>query len=168
MFLPSIKWGIPALLVIAVAISFSTSKTFHVERTIPAPPEVVWNVLIDTAAYPEWNPVFVEVNGTYAEGTKVQNKVKDPNGKILEMTALVETLRSSEELRQSGGIPGILSFDHRWLLEPVEGGTKVTQHEVDRGIGLWFWNSDWIEPAYSATNEALAKRVESMMTTPEN
>ncbi len=159
------KWGIPALLVIVVAGSLATRKTFRVERTIPAPPEAVWEVLLDTAAYPEWNPVFVEVDGDYVKGERVLNKVRDPSGAILEMTALVETLEPRAELRQSGGTPGILTFDHRWLLAPTEGGTRVVQHEVDRGIGLWFWNADWIEPAYSSVNEALAERVQSVMAT---
>lgn len=79
------------------------------------------------------------------------NRVREPSGAILEMTATVENLLPNAELRQSRGILGILTFDHRWLLEPAGGGTKVIQHEVDRGIGLWLWSSDWIEPAYAAT-----------------
>ena len=163
-----VKWGVPVLLVIAVAGSFATRKSFHAEITIPAPPEAVWGVLIDTKAYPQWNPVFVNVDGTYAKGEKVSNKVRDPSGAFLEMTAVVETLRVNAELRQVGGIPGILTFDHRWVLEPVEGGTRVMQHEVDRGIGLWFWDADWIEPAYAATNEALAERVQFATTRPDS
>ena len=59
-----------------------------------------------------------------------------------------------------------MTFDHRWLLEHADGGTKVIQHEVDRGIGLWFWNEDLIEPAYAATNAALAEKVRSVMAKP--
>ncbi|MEM7049829.1 MAG: SRPBCC domain-containing protein [Acidobacteriota bacterium] len=136
-----------------------TRKTFHVEVMIAAPPQAVWDVLMETAAYPEWNPTFVKVEGEYAEGAKLQNFVRDPDGKLLEMTAKVTTLDPPRVLRQVGGIPGVLSFDHRWVLEPTAAGTRVTQHEVDRGIGLWFWNSSWIEPAYDATNAALKRRV---------
>lgn len=153
-----LKWAVPALVLLAVA-GLSTRKTFHAETVISATPEQVWAVLMQTDAYPEWNPVFVEVNGIYAQGTTVQNKVRDPDGKILEMTATVTTLTPKRELHQYGGFPGIITFDHRWLLEPVEGGTKVTQHEVDRGLYLWFWNSDWIEPAYRSVNEALEARL---------
>ena len=167
-----LKWGVPAavpiVLIVAVAGALATRKTFHVEIWIPAPPEAVWEVLIDTEAYPQWNPVFVEVDGAYAEGETVLNRVREPSGAILEMTATVETLLPRAELRQSGGIPGILTFDHRWLLEPADGGTNVVQHEVDRGIGLWFWSSDWLEPAYAAANEALAERVRSEMAKPGN
>lgn len=152
-----LKWGLPVLALVVVT-AFATRKTFHVETVIPASPEQVWAVLMDTKGYPEWNPVFVAVQGQYGEGAKMQNTVRDPDGKLLEMTATVKTLTPARELRQKGGMPGIITFDHQWLLEPVEGGTKVTQHEVDRGIGLWFWNSDWIEPAYRSVNEALESR----------
>ena len=158
MLVTILKWALPVIAVVATA-SFLTTKTFLVEAVIPAPARDIWDVLMDTQSYPEWNPTFVEVDGDYAEGAKVQNKVRDPSGKILEMTATVHSLAPNRELRQTGGMPGIITFDHRWILEPVEGGTKVTQQEVDRGAGLWFWNSDWIEPAYSRATEALAARV---------
>lgn len=145
---------------LAAAVGALTTKTFHVETTINAPAEKIWEVLTDTAAYPEWNPTFVEVDGTYSQGGKVLNKVQDPSGAVLEMTATVAMLNPARELRQKGGVPLVITFDHRWILEPVEGGTKVTQHEVDRGLYLWFWNSDWIEPAYAKTSAALKARVE--------
>jgi len=154
----TVKLGLLVVVAIAAA-SFLTSKTFRAEIVVPAAPEDVWAVLMDTGSYPEWNPVFVVVDGQYAEGAKLVNKVRDPAGKILEMTAKVRTLTPNRELRQAGGVPGVITFDHRWLLEPVEGGTRVTQHEVDRGAFLWFWNADWIEPAYGKVNEALRDRV---------
>ncbi|MCH2249560.1 MAG: SRPBCC domain-containing protein [Cognatishimia sp.] len=146
---------------LAAAVGALTTKTFHVETTINAPADKIWEVLTDTAAYPEWNPTFVEVDGTYYQGGKVLNNVQDPSGAVLEMTATVATLNPARELRQKGGVPLVITFDHRWILEPIEGGTKVTQHEVDRGLYLWFWNSDWIEPAYAKTSAALKARVEA-------
>ncbi len=155
----SLIWGLPLLLGILVATALLTRKTFHVESVVSAPPEAVWAVLMDTAAYPDWNPVFIAVDGTYADGATVTNTVQFPDGSDVEMAATVKAVVAGRELRQSGGMPGILTFDHRWLLEPVEGGTRVVQHEVDRGIGLLFWNADWIEPAYAEVLDALAERV---------
>ena len=43
--------------------------------------------------------------------------------------------------------------------EPVKGGTKVTQREEYRGIAVWFWDADWVEPAYQKANQALRDRV---------
>ena len=163
-----VKWGVPVLLIIAVAGSFATRKSFHAEITIPAPPGAVWGVLIDTKAYPQWNPVFVNVDGVYAKGEKVLNRVRDPTGAFLEMTAVVETLRVNAELRQVGGIPGILTFDHRWVLEPTEDGTRVIQHEVDRGIGpVVLETQTGSNLLMRRQNEALAERVRLVTTKPD-
>jgi len=153
------KWLLLAALVVVALLAIFTKKTFTVERVINASKEEIWAVLVDTAAYPQWNPVFTDVNGEYVEGAKLINKVRDPKDKIIEMTATVKRVDKPNELNQVGGIPGVITFNHRWLLESVDGGTKVTQHEIDRGIGLWFWNSDWIEPSYSSVLAELEKRL---------
>ncbi|MEM9602866.1 MAG: SRPBCC domain-containing protein [Pseudomonadota bacterium] len=157
-----IKWAIPTIVLIALVGALLTKKTFRIEHDVAAPPEVVWQVLMDTAAYPEWNPVFIAVDGDYVEGASVVNTVRDPSVSETDMRAKVRTVSAAAELRQSGGMPGIITFDHRWLLEPIDGGTRIVQHETDRGIGLWFWNSDWIEPAYTKTSEALGRRAEAL------
>ena len=127
----ALKWSVPLLAMIAI-VGALTRKTFEVEAVIASPPEAVWSVLMDTAAYPEWNPVFVEVDGAFVEGGRVQNTVRDPSGKLLEMTATVTALTPERELRQKGGVPLVITFDHRWILTPIDGGTLVEQLEVDR------------------------------------
>ena len=150
-----------ALLLIGALIvaSFLTSKTFEAEITIAAPPEKIWAVLMDTGAYPDWNPTFVEVSGPYLVGTKISSRVRKPDGAFVEMRPIVKALVPNRELRQGGGLPGVLTYNHRWILQPVEGGTLVRQIDVDRGGFLWFWDSTWVEPAYRMANEALAQRV---------
>lgn len=155
------KWVLVPLLFVALAGAVFTKRTFHVEQIIPAAPEKVWAALMDTSSYPSWNPVFVAVEGNYELGGRVKNSVRFPDGSVVDMNAAVRVLEPNAELRQYGGVPGFLTFEHRWLLEPVEGGTKVTQHEIDRGIYLWFWNSDWIEPAYQSVLNALSERLDA-------
>ena len=147
------------LLGIFLAASFMTSKTFEAEITIAAPPEKVWAVLMDTESYPEWNPTFVAVSPPYALGVKISSRVMKPEGAFIDMTPTVTALVTDRELRQSGGLPGILTYNHSWLLRPVDGGTLVRQIDVDRGAFLWFWDTSWIEPAYQRANQALAQRV---------
>ena len=148
---------VPVLLIGAAAI-FS-NKTYRVERTISATPEAVWAVLMDTAAYGEWNPVFVKVEGSYAAGGTVLNTFKDPSGKLFDVTNKVEALEPNRLLRQKGGFTGMLTFDHQWILEPVEDGTKVTQYEIDRGLYVWFWDDSWIVPKYTEVLQALEREV---------
>ena len=106
--------------------------------------------------------MFVDVQGEYREGGKLTYQMNDQSGKQTEVVAKVVKLEPGKELNQFGGMRGILTFDHHWLLEPVEGGTRVTQYEEYRGLWVWFWDPSWFESAYAQANEALEKRVAQM------
>ena len=138
---------------------FWSCKAVHTEITIPADPEIIWSVLTDASGYKEWNPVLVPIEGDLREGEKLKYQMTQPDGKQSEIMARVKKMAELKELNQGGGIPGILTFDHKWLLETVDEGTQVTQHEEYRGIWVWFWDADWVEPAYRKVNEALMNRV---------
>lgn len=153
-----IKWAVVPVVLIVAILTLTGKKTFHVEIIVPAPPEAVWAVLTDADAYAEWNPVFVQVEGEFSKGTKVRTTVKEPGKPDIVITSQVLKVSPYRELNQFGGIRGLITFDHQWLLEPAEGGTKVIQHEVDRGFYVWFWDSDWVEPAYLQASEALRIR----------
>ena len=144
---------------VIVALSLLGHKSVHAELVIPAPPEAIWSVLTDAAGYKDWNPVFTRVEGEYREGAKMAYQMRDESGKETSVTATVVKFDEARELNQFGGMRGILTFDHHWFLEPVEGGTRVTQHEEYRGIGVWFWDPSWFETAYARANEALRDRV---------
>lgn len=152
-------WTAIAVIAAAVLLSACSKKTYQVERVIDAPPQAVWAVLMDTTAYADWNPVFVKVVGDYVEGQEVQQTFKDPSGKLYDVTNKVKRLVPEKQLRQTGGMTGVLTFDHQWLLEPQDGGTKVTQYEIDRGFYVWFWDDSWIIPGYTAVMEALERQV---------
>ena len=153
-----LKLSLASLGLLLVA-SFLTTKTFKAEITIAAPPEKVWAVLMDTQSYPDWNPTFVAVSPPYTLGAKISSRVVKPDGAFIDMTPTVTALVTNRELRQSGGLPGVLTYNHAWLLAPFDGGTHVRQIDVDRGGFLWFWDASWVEPAYQRANEALAARV---------
>jgi hypothetical protein len=155
------KWtvAILALLCLLLVLYFLGRKTFHTEITIPADPEIVWSVLMDATGYKDWNPLLVPIEGNLKEGEKLKYRMTQPNGKQSVLTSRVIKLIEHKELNQYGGIPGILTFDHKYLLEPVDEGTRVTQHEIDRGIGILFWNASWVQPTYRKVVEALRDRV---------
>ena len=85
--------------------------------------------------------------------------MRDESGAETRVTATVIKFDEARELNQFGGMRGILTFDHHWLLEPLEGGTRVTQHQEYRGIGVWFWDPSWFESACARANEALRDTV---------
>ena len=150
--------SVVAVLILAAV----TKKVFHVEIEIAASPEAVWAVLTDTERYAEWNPTQVEVRGAHAVGSQLVAVFDAPEIKPFEVQLTVSEMDSPRLLRQGGGVPGIITFDHRWTISPTEHGSLVVQHEVDRGIYLLFWDSSWIEPAYKRASEALRDRVLSL------
>ncbi|MGD9057176.1 MAG: SRPBCC domain-containing protein [Desulfobacterales bacterium] len=148
------KW-----LLFILPLVFGGCKAAHTEITIPADPEIIWSVLTDASGYKAWNPVLVPIEGDLREGEKLKYQMTQPDGKQSDIMARVKKMVELKELNQGGGIPGILTFDHKWLLEPVNEGTRVTQHEEYRGIGVLFWDASWVGPAYRNVNEALKNRV---------
>ena len=151
------------LIAVTIAISYIFSRTeMHTEIYVEAPPEKVWSVLVDTERYPEWNPVFVKVEGTLAKGAQVTNHVVEPGKEPVEMGSTVVAFEPAKELNQAGGIPGFITFDHRYILKPEGDGTRVVQHEIDQGLYMYFWDSSWVEPAYAKVNQALKARVEML------
>lgn len=154
----AIKWGglaLTGLAVAAVALSLTGRKTFRVETVVDAPPTAVWAALTDPASYPEWNPVFVSVDGVFEEGAEVTTTVREPGRADVDLTGDVVTVRPEAEIHQRLGVPLLITSDHRWLIAPEGDGTRVVQDEVDVGLMVWFWDSDWVEGAYRAANEAL-------------
>ena len=145
--------------VVLAALASAGCKSVDAQLTIAAPPEKIWSVLMDGDHYGEWNPVLVEVEGEFREGATLTYQMMTESGEPTEVEARVVKLDPGHELNQAGGIWGVLTFDHHWLLEPVEGGTRVTQHEDYTGIGVQFWDPSWFESAYGRGNQALRDRV---------
>lgn len=133
--------------------------TVHTETVIPASPETVWSVLMDIPGYKEWNPVLIPLDGDFKQGKKLTYQMNQPGGKQSEVTSTVIRIEDESLLNQFGGIPGIITFNHKWILEPINGKTRVTQHEEYRGIWVWFWDYSWVEPAYQRANKALKDRI---------
>jgi|GEM_PF-1354770 len=135
------------------------NKSVHTELVIPAAPEEIWPVLTDAAGYSAWNPVLVRAEGTFMKDAEITYLYRDPDGKESEIVSTVTKFLPNRELSQHGGMTGIITFDHTYLLEAVEGGTRVTQKESYFGVWVPFWDADAMEPAYARANEALKARV---------
>ena len=88
--------------------------------------------------------------------------MKSPDGTETPVSSRVEKIVVNREINQVGGIPGILTFDHTWRIEPTDGGTKVIQHEEYRGIGVLFWDPAWVEDAYDEGNLGLSDYLSSL------
>ena len=141
-----------------IALALLSRKSVYTELLIPSTEDRVWSVLMNEAGYEDWNPVLVPLNGELTLGATVRYLWKQPSGDI-EINSKVVDLVENQRLHQRGGTPGVLTFDHTYTLTPQDSGVLVTQSEVYRGIGVWFWDAKQMKPAYQSVNEALAKRV---------
>ncbi len=149
--------GIIALLVVLV---LTGRKSVHHEIIINASPEKVWEVLTDTEGYANWNPVMKLLEGEVKEGNKVKYQFIQDSDNISEIGATVVQIRPNEVLNQKGGIPLVLTYNHKYLLESAGNSTTVTIHEDYRGIFVNFWNPKPVEEAYKRLNIALKEQVE--------
>ena len=155
------KWMIAVLAIVAllVILYLIGRKSAHSEIAIPASAQEVWAVLMDTEKIKDWNPVLIPIEGELKEGGSVKYKFYQDENNVSEIPAKVKHIKEASLLNQAGGMAGILTFDHRYILEEIEGGTKVTIHEDYRGIYVPFWNPAPVEEAYKRLAEALKARV---------
>ena len=131
----------------------------HHEISIDASPKEVWDVLVDSESYAQWNPVIIDPKGQFKEGEKIVFQFRETNGKQYEVKATVEKVVPEKLLNQYGGFLGILTYDHQYILEQQGQGTKVTIHEDYKGVYVPFWDHSNMDASYAKLNEALKKRV---------
>jgi len=139
-------------------------RTMSAAIDIDAAPAEVWAVLTDLSSYRDWNPLFVEADGTVAEGQRIRIRSKHPaNGRLMTVKPKITAVQPGTELRWASGLPGIISGEHAFTLTPAGSGTRLVQSESFRGLlssfsGKTFANA---QASFQALNEALKKRAEA-------
>lgn len=161
MTLITTKWLIlpGVLLLVLVALYLFGKNSVHSEILIPAPAEQVWSVLTDTDSYTNWNPVLEVQEGNLEQGAKVKYQFRQNDDTTYEVLSTVKQIVENKILNQVGGTFGILTYDHRYMLEQTKQGTQVIIHEDYRGIAVPFWNPAAVGGAYERLNQALKERV---------
>jgi hypothetical protein len=136
------------------------------EVEIDAPVEVVWGILSDTAAYAEWNPFLVRVDGEPQAGARISVRFSPPGGRAMTMKPRVLVVDPPRELRWKGslGVPGIFDGEHIFQLEALDATrTRVVQREEFGGflVPLTGKLLRRTEAGFQAMNEALRARAEA-------
>lgn len=93
---------------------------------IKASPEKVWNILTDTAQYPNWNPFITSLDGDLV----VSQKVKiNAGGMNFQPTVLV--FEKNKELRWLGKLlfNGLFDGEHIFQIIDHKNGTITFKHE---------------------------------------
>jgi hypothetical protein len=123
----------------------------------------VWAVLTDLDRYPEWNPLFREASGQVVVGNRITLRSVHPaNGRLMTVKPRITAADPGAELRWVASLPGIISGEHRFMLTPEDGGTRVEQSETFGGLLSVFSGKTFTkaEAQFRGLNEALKKRVE--------
>lgn len=114
---------------------------------------------MDEANYEKWNQVLIPIEGDIKKGNNLRYKLIQLNGNAIEIGMKVVQLVPLKLLNQRGGIPGIFTFNHQYILEPIGNNTKVTIHEDFKGIVVLFWDVNWVQQAYINLNKSLRQYV---------
>lgn len=139
------------------------------EILIDAPPVRVWAVLADFAAYAAWNPFMPEIYGMLQAGTRLRVRIVPPGSSGMTFRPRLLTVTPEKELRWRGHllVPGLFDGEHRFLLEPADGGqrTLLRHGESFSGLLLPVIFSARAQAAtragFEAMNAALKRRAES-------
>ena len=114
-------------------------QTLDAQSDIDAPAEVVWRVLTDFAAYPDWNPFVVRISGEAVEAGKLRVTIKAPGRRTVTFRPRVIRLVPGRELRWLGHtlLPGLFDGRHALTVEPLaEGRSRFRTREEVTGMLL--------------------------------
>lgn len=147
------------------------ARTIDSRIDIDAPPQKVWDVLLDLPAWAEWNAFNPKVEGAFEVGQRIKIKVVPPGRRPMVFTAEVRVVRPCEEIVWGGGFLGfVYQGDHAvWLERLPNGGTRFCQRERMRGplvlISLVLGLLEPTKLGYNQMNNALKRRVEARALT---
>lgn len=134
------------------------------ECEIGAPPERVWAVLLDFAAYPVWNPFISQIAGNLAVGQRLEATLSLADGSEVYLRPRVEVVVPERELIWSTQLwwPGVLDERQRFELVPTPAGTRFVNGRHTSGWALKLLTRRLTHSARGSVgmNEALRRRVE--------
>jgi hypothetical protein len=142
------------------------SKELVSSIEIEAPAAMVWEILIDFAAFPTWNPFIVEAQGRVQVGERVSLRMQPVIGSAMTLHPRVVELVEGRRLRWLGrlGLPGLFDADHLFIVEPsAVAESRFIQRERFTGALVPFVRRSLDRgtlPAFQAMNAAIKDRAE--------
>ena len=135
------------------------------EIEIKAKPSKVWEILVDFASYPEWNPFVLKIEGELAVGATLEVTIQVPNRDIITFKPIVVKVNPNEEFRWKSKMLARFLFtgEHYFILEPIgEESTKLIQGEKFTGFLVPFLAkpSNEVPLGFIEFNEAIKLRSE--------
>jgi hypothetical protein len=142
------------------------TETISAAIHISAPPERVWAILADLASYPQWHPVFRQASGQLAPGNKITLTSTQPaTGHTMTVRVKVLTAEPGAELRWVSSVLGLMTSERTFILNPADGGTRLTQAGTYRGLFTRFPPKTIarIHDGFEAINQAIKQRAEDLL-----
>lgn len=142
-------------------------RTIHTEIGIGAPAAKVWDVLIATDTWAQWNP-FAKASGCFAVGERVAVTLTPPGKSAVTMRPIIVKLDEGRELRWLGslGIRGLFDGEHGFRVVPEDvGRCRVEQFETFTGLlvaPIMWMVGEATRQGFEAMNRALKARAESI------
>ncbi|QHE85328.1 SRPBCC domain-containing protein [Hydrogenophaga sp. BPS33] len=135
---------------------------------IDTPAVLVWSVLLDFDAYPEWNTFMSNIQGSIVPGERVRVSIRPPGSASVSFKPRVLSVTSGRELRWLGRflVPGLFDGEHYFRLEPM--GTdrvRFVHGEVFSGLLVRLAKDSLttsIREGFDEMNRALKRRAESL------
>jgi hypothetical protein len=141
-------------------------KEVRSEIEINSYPESVWRILIDFAAYDQWNPFINKIIGVPTEGSKIDIYIETPSGKNRKYSPRITRVEEGRELRWFGksSLPGFLNAEHIFIIEELQPErVRFIQRELFDGLLTRVFGKGVdtdIRQGFQDMNDALKKRAE--------
>lgn len=137
------------------------TKSFESSALVDAPPDRIWSLLTDAAAYPSWNPAVVGIDGRIAPGEKL--KLTSSANPSRAFPVKVTSLEPPERMVWSGGMPlGLFRGVRTFTLTPQGDATRFHMREEYSGLMLpLIWRSmPDMQPSFDQFAAAVKERAE--------
>ena len=154
-------------------MTHSSSHTVtSVTVEIDAPAAFVWDVLVDYASYPEWNPYTIAVETTLEIGDRIDLTLPNPDGSAGTMLnrEFIRIVDPPHHLRYDTGeeYPGLLGCRDQYVTEL--GSDRCSYHTTDTLSGeladlVMETNGAWIKAGFDSVATALKTRAEQLLAT---
>jgi uncharacterized protein YndB with AHSA1/START domain len=132
---------------------------------IDAPPERVWQVLTDAAAYQEWNPEIVGVEGQMGLGKRIVARVRLGDGALRRVPMRVSRFEVPSRMEWLGGLPlGLFVGRRTFTVTPRSGGSEFRLHLEMSGLLSPFISKSVgdRQPEVDSFSAALKRQVEAI------
>jgi uncharacterized protein YndB with AHSA1/START domain len=136
---------------------------------IDAPQSLVWEVLVDYARYPEWNPYTVRVDTRLEIGADVVLHLPHPDkpGETMTTTEIMRVIDAPHHLQYDTGdnLPGIFAVRDQWVEDLGGGRSSYRTTDVFSGEHAqiaYDLQGQWVKEGFDAVAHAIKARGEAL------